>query len=130
MSNPSNDNVLDSKLSEKEQKELRILNKKSNKLRKQIKKNDDPLNMSIREFMRNWADTTIYIMIDLTNFFNNLSRYKSHFNDIDDTDNWVSGISKMLKKLYSIFTKKQRTIYMGFTLILLSFALYVIQITS
>ena len=80
--------------------------------------------------MRNWADTTIYIMIDLTNFFNNLSRYKSHFNDIDDTNNWVSGISKMLKKLYSIFTKKQRTIYMGFTLILLSFALYVIQITS
>jgi|TARA_B100000925_G_scaffold143330_1_gene107344 hypothetical protein len=130
MSNPSNENVLDSKLSEKEQKELRILNKKSNKLRKQIKKNDDPLNMSIREFMRNWADTTIYIMIDLTNFFNNLSRYKSHFNDIDDTNNWVSGISKMLKKLYSIFTKKQRTIYMGFTLILLSFALYVIQITS
>ena len=130
MSNPSNENVLDSKLSEKEQKELRILNKKSNKLRKQIKKNDDPLNMSIREFMRNWADTTIYIMIDLTNFFNNLSRYKSHFNDIDDTNNWVSGISKILKKLYSIFTKKQRTIYMGFTLILLSFALYVIQITS
>lgn len=130
MSNPSNENVLDSKLSEKEQKELRILNRKSNKLRKQIKKNDDPLNMSIREFMRNWADTTIYIMIDLTNFFNNLSRYKSHFNDIDDTNNWVSGISKMLKKLYSIFTKKQRTIYMGFTLILLSFALYVIQITS
>ena len=130
MSNPSNENVLDSKLSEKEQKELRILNKKSNKLRKQIKKNDAPLNMSIREFMRNWADTTIYIMIDLTNFFNNLSRYKSHFNDIDDTNNWVSGISKMLKKLYSIFTKKQRTIYMGFTLILLSFALYVIQITS
>lgn len=130
MSNPSNENVLDSKLSEKEQKELRILNKKSNKLRKQIKKNDDPLNMSIREFMRNWADTTIYIMIDLTNFFNNLSRYRSHFNDIDDTNNWVSGISKMLKKLYSIFTKKQRTIYMGFTLILLSFALYVIQITS
>lgn len=130
MSNPSNENVLDSKLSEKEQKELRILNRKSNKLRKQIKKNDDPLNMSIREFMRNWADTTIYIMIDLTNFFNNLSRYKSHFNDIDDTNNWVSGISKMLKKLYSIFTKKQRTIYMGFTLILLSFALYIIQITS
>ena len=34
------------------------------------------------------------------------------------------------KKLYSIFTKKQRTIYIGFTLILLSFALYIIQITS
>ena len=130
MSNQSNENVLDSKLSEKEQKELKILNKKSNKLRKNIKKNEDPLNMSIREFMQNWADANIYIMIDLTNFLNNLSRYKSHFNDIDDTNNWVSGISKILQKLYSIFTKKQRTIYMGFTLILLSFALYVIQITS
>lgn len=130
MSSQSNENVLDSKLSEKEQEEIKNLNSRSNKIRKQIKKNDDPLNMSIRDFMRNWADSNIYIMIDLTNFINNLSKYKSHFDDIDDTGNWLSGIMKILKKLYSIFTKKQRTIYMGFTLILLSFALYIIQITS
>ena len=126
----NNENVLDSKLSEKEQEEIKKLNSKSNKIRKNIKKNDDPLNMSIRDFMRNWADSNIYIMIDLTNFINNLSKYKSYFDDIDDTSNWVSGILKILKKLYSIFTKKQRTIYIGFTLILLSFALYIIQITS
>lgn len=130
MSTQSNGNVLDSKLSEKEQEEIKKLNSKSNKIRKNIKKNDDPLNMSIRDFMRNWADSNIYIMIDLTNFINNLSKYKSYFDDIDDTSNWVSGILKILKKLYSIFTKKQRTIYIGFTLILLSFALYIIQITS
>ncbi len=130
MSTQSNENVLDSKLSEKEQEEIKKLNSKSNKIRKNIKKNDDPLNMSIRDFMRNWADSNIYIMIDLTNFINNLSKYKSYFDDIDDTSNWVSGILKILKKLYSIFTKKQRTIYIGFTLILLSFALYIIQITS
>ena len=64
----SNQNILDSKLSKNEQKELRILNKKSNSLRKRIKKNQDPLNMSIREFMRNWADTNIHVMIDFTNF--------------------------------------------------------------
>lgn len=126
----SNQNILDSKLSKNEQKELRILNKKSNSLRKRIKKNQDPLNMSIREFMRNWADTNIHVMIDFTNFINDLSKYKSHFNDIDDTDNWLLGISKILKKLYRIYTKNHRTIYIGFTLILLSFALYVIQITS
>jgi len=130
MSTQSNENVLDSKLSEKEQEEIKKLNSKSNKIRKNIKKNDDPLNMSIRDFMRNWADSNIYIMIDLTNFINNLSKYKSYFDDIDDTSNWVSGILKILKKLYSIFTKKQRTIFIGFTLILLSFALYIIQITS
>ena len=130
MSTQSNKNVLDSKLSEKEQEEIKKLNSKSNKIRKNIKKNEDPLNMSIRDFMRNWADSNIYIMIDLTNFINNLSKYKSYFDDIDDTSNWVSGILKILKKLYSIFTKKQRTIYIGFTLILLSFALYIIQITS
>ena len=30
-------------------------------------------------------------MIDFTNFINDLSKYKSHFNDIDDTDNWLFG---------------------------------------
>ena len=57
----SNQNILDSKLSKNEQKELRILNKKSNSLRKRIKKNQDPLNMSIREFMRNWVVIQIYM---------------------------------------------------------------------
>jgi len=130
MSTQSNKNVLDSKLSEKEQEEIKKLNSKSNKIRKNIKKNEDPLNMSIRDFMRNWADSNIYIMIDLTNFINNLSKYKSYFDDIDDTNNWGSGILKIINKIYTIFTKKQRTIYIGFTLILLSFALYIIQITS
>jgi len=130
MNTQSNKNVLDSKLSKKEQEEIKMLNSKSNKIRKDIKENDDPLNMSIKDFMRNWADSNIYIMIDLTNLINNLSKYKSHFNDIDDTNNWVSGIGKIINKIYTIFTKKQRTIYIGFTLILLSFALYIIQITS
>ena len=111
MNTQSNENVLDSKLSKKEQEEIKMLNSKSNKIRKDIKENDDPLNMS-------------------TNFINNLSKYKSHFNDIDDTNNWVSGIGQIINKIYTIFTKKQRTIYIGFTLILLSFALYIIQITS
>ena len=105
MNTESSQNIIDTKLSKNERKELKLLNSKSNRLRKEYKKNKDPLNMSIREFIKKWADTNIFVLIDLTNFFSNLSEYKNYFDDIDDTDNWLLGISKILKKLYRIFTK-------------------------
>lgn len=126
----NNKNILNKNLSNREKTELKLLNNNSNKLRKIIKKKDDPLNMSIKDFFRNWADTIIYIIVDLTSFINTISKYKSHFDDIDDTNNWISGINSIFAKLYKIFTNKNRAIFVGFTLILISFALYIIQITS
>ena len=126
----NNKNILNKNLSNREKTELKLLNNNSNKLRKIIKKKDDPLNMSIKDFFRNWADTIIYIIVDLTSFINTISKYKSHFDDIDDTNNWISVINSIFAKLYKIFTKKNRAIFVGFTLILISFALYIIQITS
>mgnify|MGYP006125545451 CR=1 FL=1 len=126
----NNKNIINKNLSNRENTELKLLNTKSNMLRKIIKKKDDPLNMSIKDFLRNWADTNIYIIVDLTNFISTISKYNTHFNDIDDTNNWISGINSIFAKLYKIFTKKNRAIFVGFTLILISFALYIIQITS
>tara|TARA_B110000467_G_C18323472_1_gene487141 strand:- start:1185 stop:1571 length:387 start_codon:yes stop_codon:yes gene_type:complete len=126
----NNENIINKNLSNRENTELKLLNTKSNMLRKIIKKKDDPLNMSIKDFLRNWADTNIYIIVDLTNFISTISKYNTHFNDIDDTNNWISGINSIFAKLYKIFTKKNRAIFVGFTLILISFALYIIQITS
>jgi hypothetical protein len=126
----NNKKILNKNLSNREKTELKLLNNKSNMLRKIIKTKDDPLNMSIKDFFRNWADTIIYIIVDLTSFINTISKYKGHFDDIDDTNNWISGINSIFAKLYKIFTKKNRAIFVGFTLILISFALYIIQITS
>ena len=86
--------------------------------------------MSIRDFIKKWADTNIYVLIDLTNFFANLSEYKNHFDDIDDTQNWIKGFSKIFNNFYKIITREQRPIFIGFTLVLISFALHIIQITS
>ena len=126
----NNKNIINKNLSNRENTELKLLNTKSNMLRKKNKKKDDPLNMSIKDFLRNWADTNIYIIVDLTNFISTISKYNTHFNDIDDTNNWISGINSIFAKLYKIFTKKNRAIFVGFTLILISFALWIIQITS
>ena len=130
MNTESSQNFIDTKLSKNERKELKLLDRKSNRLRKEYKKNKDPLNMSIREFIKKWADTNIFVLIDLTNFFGNLSEYKNHFDDIDDTQNWIKGFSKIFNNFYKIITKEQRPIFIGFTLVLISFALHIIQITS
>jgi hypothetical protein len=130
MNTESSQNIIDTKLSKNELKELKLLNNKSNILRKEYKKNKDPLNMSIRDFIKKWADTNIYVLIDLTNFFANLSEYKNHFDDIDDTQNWIKGFSKIFNNFYKIITREQRPIFIGFTLVLISFALHIIQITS
>ncbi len=130
MNTESSQNIIDTKLSKNERKELKLLNSKSNRLRKEYKKNKDPLNMSIREFIKKWADTNIFVLIDLTNFFSNLSEYKNYFDDIDDTQNWIKGFSKIFNNFYKIITREQRPIFIGFTLVLISFALHIIQITS
>ncbi len=130
MNTESSQNFIDTKLSKNERKELKLLDRKSNRLRNEYKKNKDPLNMSIREFIKKWADTNIFVLIDLTNFFGNLSEYKNHFDDIDDTQNWIKGFSKIFNNFYKIITKEQRPIFIGFTLVLISFALHIIQITS
>tara|TARA_B100000902_G_C26819009_1_gene672967 strand:- start:244 stop:636 length:393 start_codon:yes stop_codon:yes gene_type:complete len=130
MNNRTNHSNLDVNLSSNEIKELKLLNKKSNILRKNIKTNQDPLNMSIRKFIKTWADVNIHVLIDLTNFINDISKYKTFFDDIDDTNNFFSGINSILKELHTIVTKEHRSIFIGFTFVIISFALYIIQITS
>ena len=53
-----------------------------------------------------------------------------YFDDIDETGQWFTGINKILKEFMNIFTKNGRSLYIGLTLILISFSLYLIQITS
>ena len=117
-------------LSEKEKREIEYLNNKSNKLQQISEKHNDPMHMSITQLINLWATTNIHILLDLTNFFTGLSKYKIYFDDIDETGQWFTGLHIIAKNLVNIFTKEQRGIYVGITLIIISFALYLIQITS
>ena len=122
--------TMDKYLSDNEKKQLEYLNDTSNKINKLQNGKKDPFNMTLSELIQNWANTNIHVLIDITNFFSNLQKYNRYFDDIDNTGQWFTGIKKIIVDLSSIFVKNNRGIYIGFTLILLSFALHLIQITS
>lgn len=122
--------TMDKYLSDTEKEQLEYLNTTSNRINKLQNEKRDPFNMTLSELIQNWANANIHVLIDITNFFSNLQKYNRYFDDIDNTGQWFNGIKKFILDLSSIFVKKNRGIYIGFTLILLSFALHLIQITS
>ena len=125
-----NKSDLDKFLSNKEIEEIDYLNNKSNHLQKTQYSRRNPMNMTISEIVNKWATINIHTIIDLTNFFSGLNKYKMYFDDIDETGQWFTGINKILKEFMNIFIKNGRSLYIGLTLILISFSLYLIQITS
>ncbi len=116
-------------LSNIEKNTLRRLNKTSNNLNKDIKMNNDILNLPIKTIINKWSNEMSNIIIDLTEFFSELKSDKN-FNDIDNLSEILTGIIKICNKLVLIFLKDERAIYFGITLIILSFLLYIIQISS
>tara|TARA_B100001093_G_scaffold213054_2_gene204401 strand:- start:7342 stop:7734 length:393 start_codon:yes stop_codon:yes gene_type:complete len=117
-------------LSNEELKKIDSLNKISNAVNKKIKEDDNLLNMSINEVIKLWAKNNIDVLVDLTNFFSNFKKYNKYFDDIDETKMWLDGFKLVIFDIIKIFTKKKRIIFIGITLLLLSFGLYIIQITS
>lgn len=121
---------LNVKLSKKEKQELQYLNNTSNFANKSINRRSDPMNMTISQFIKKWADVNIKTLIDITNLLTNLDKYRDYFDDIDDSRSWFSGIAKILTDFFRILSLNQRPIYIGLTFVLLSFGLFIIQITS
>ena len=117
-------------LSNDELKKIDSLNKISNKINKKIREDEHILNMSIKEIIRLWAKNNVDVLVDLTNFFANFKKYNKYFDDIDETKMWLDGIKLIISDLFKIFIKEKRIIFIGLTLLLISFGLYIIQITS
>jgi hypothetical protein len=117
-------------LNEDEVGNINYLNKQSNKLEYLGHELKDPMSMNLRNLINLWATSNLDVFIDLVQMFSNLGKYSKYFNDIDNTKQWYNGISKIIADIIIIFTKKQRGIYIGITLVLLSFMLFLINITS
>uniref|UniRef100_A0A6C0JG26 Uncharacterized protein n=1 Tax=viral metagenome TaxID=1070528 RepID=A0A6C0JG26_9ZZZZ len=124
------DKDYDIKLNNKEKRNIDLLNKKHNKLNNQIREDNDPINMSIKSLFNKWGIVNIQVFKELVNLISNLDQFSSYFDDIDNTGQWYNGIMIILRKIFKIFSKDDRPIFIGFTFILLSFALYITQITS
>ncbi len=118
-------------LNDDEVKELEDLNKKSNRAQTSIKDNNDPFAMSISKLIVIWRLKNLEVFKDLVNLFSNFEdKYSDYFNDIDETKQWFSGIMIIIKDIFKIFTKDNRAIYIGMTLLIISFLLNIIDISS
>lgn len=115
------------RLSPNERDELLRVNKLANTLQKSADEYRDPLNMSLREFAREWANKNMEAVGDLMKWLSNLGDYGGYFTDIDSSRQWFTGIYLMIRDFISIFWKNQRAIYVGITLLILVFFIFVID---
>ena len=118
-------------LNDDEVDELDRLSDIANKTNNSIRDNNDPMTMNIKTLIRIWAIKNLEIFTELVLFFSSVpEKYSIYFQDIDDTKQWFVGIAKFIKDFYYILIKNQRSIYFGITLIILSFMLYIINVTD
>jgi hypothetical protein len=118
----------DMRLSPKEIAEMERLSATSNAL--QLSSNDykNPLNMSLRDLFKEWSKQTLNTIMDIISFMVNISDYYKYFTDIDQNNQWFTGIITILRDFFKIFRKDQRSIYVGFTILVISLMLWYISI--
>ena len=117
-------------LSYDERKNIDFLNNSSNKIRDELIKSRDFLNIPLSKLSKIWASKMNNILEDLAIFFKNIRTYSNYFEDINDVNNWWRGILKIISEFSYIMVKNERSIYFGITLIMLSIGIYFIQISS
>lgn len=118
-------------LNKDEKKFLGELNKSSNNIKTKQSEKNNILNLPIKIIFYNWKLEMSNIILDLTEIISEITNNNSkYFNDIDNTNEIFKGIYNIFNKLINIFTKEERSIYFGITLIIFSMLLYIIQITS
>tara|TARA_B100001093_G_C26841197_1_gene1020647 strand:- start:1433 stop:1816 length:384 start_codon:yes stop_codon:yes gene_type:complete len=120
----------DVKLNKNETDALKDMNTNANLTNIEKRERNDIMNMSVKKIFYLWSNTNIQIFTELVNFFSEIDKYYGFFDNIDETRQWYNGILLILRDLLNIFIKKDRAIFVGISFILLSFGLYLIQITS
>ena len=113
-------------LSEQEKKTLESLNKVSNTLNNQTAFIKDILNKPIHEILQNWSLSQQHILHDLIKVFEN----KNIIEEIQNDSHWWNPIFKTCKQIYDIFSKDDRMIYMGMTIVFIALILVFVNITE
>ena len=109
-------------LSEKERRNLNMLNTKSNIINKKLLDSNNVLNLSINEVIKIWSSKMQEILYDLINY-----NYKQDFKNIATVLDYLIVIANIFKK---IFIKNNRSFYSGMTFILVSLFIYIVGISS
>jgi hypothetical protein len=66
--------------------------------------------------------------MDIISFMVNIGNYQKYFSDIDDSNQWFTGIITILRDFFKIFRKEQRSLYVGFTILIISIMLWYINV--
>jgi hypothetical protein len=118
------------RLSPNERDELLRVNTLANTLQKSADEYKDPLNMSLREFAKEWANKNMEAMAELLKWLTNIGEYARYFDDVDNSRQWFSGVYAIIRDFFSIFWKNSRSIYVGITLLFLVFFIIMIEMAE
>ena len=111
---------LDKYLSKSELDNLKYLNDKSNIVKDSEYSNSDIMNIPLKQLIEKWSKINVLVFNELIEFISRIRNYSNYFEDIDETENIITGVIKFIVDLLKIFTKNDRGIYIGITFIILS----------
>ena len=114
-------------LSVEEKKIIERLNNFASKTQKDALKDIKFFNMSLKELFDKFILTWREIINEIIHLYTNYPRLK---NNIYANQYWWKNIKSIFLKLFDIFTKNDRLIYVGFMLIIISFFMYFLLISS
>jgi hypothetical protein len=118
----------DMRLSPTEISELERLTLASNTLQLSSQNYKNPLNMSLKDLFKEWTTANLKVINDIIKFMTNIGDYSQYFEDIDQTRQWLEGVLLIIKNFIKIFTIENRSLYVGFTILLMSLLLWYIDI--
>jgi molecular chaperone GrpE (heat shock protein) len=118
----------DMRLSPNEIAELERLTLASNTLQLSSQNYKNPLNMSLKDLFKEWTTANLKVINDIIKFMTNIGDYARYFEDIDQTRQWLEGILLIIKNFIKIFTIENRSLYVGFTILIISLLLWYIDI--
>tara|TARA_B100000524_G_scaffold344351_1_gene241520 strand:- start:3748 stop:4158 length:411 start_codon:yes stop_codon:yes gene_type:complete len=121
---------LDVYLNKSETDNLNYLEKKANLSKQFDDEQSNFMNKSLNEILKDWSKVNIDILSDLVNMLSKLSKYSNYFNELDESENILRGVFLICKDIYELFTKEDRAIYFGITLVIVSILFYFIGISS
>ena len=115
-------------LSLEERKIIDKLNNFSNDTKKYLKKNKEFYNISLKELFDNFLKAWNEIIIEILQIYN--KNKDKNQNILFKNRYWWNNFKNIISELLYILTKKDRLIYVGFMLIIISFFMYFLLISS
>ena len=110
---------IDKFLTQEELNNLYVLNYKSNIINKSLSKKKNPLNMSLNELFLNWKNINKKTVIDILSY--DYTTLKKSITLIDFFNN-------LFLILKDIIIDKNRSIYIGVSLLLIGLIIYLIRV--